>query len=127
MPRIEKLHTPSFVFYPDDRGFYYMKLLEGEEVSLDDISQIREFISEKNEGERRPMLIELGYGSTIAEGVYEYMALNENRFSQADALLISTFAHKITTTYYLRHFKPQRPTRVFNDVFDALKWLKKNA
>jgi hypothetical protein len=125
MPRIEKLHTPSFVFYPDDRGFYYMKLNEGEQVSLDDISQVRQFIKDKNNSEMRPVLIELGYGSTLAEGVYEYMALNENRFSKADALLISTFAHKIATTFYLRHFKPQRPTRVFNDVFDALAWLKK--
>jgi len=125
MPRIEKLHTPSFVFYPDDRGFYYMKLSEGEQVSLEDVYQVRQFIKDKNNSEMRPVLIELGYGSTLAEGVYEYMALNENRFSKADALLISTFAHKISTTFYLRHFKPQRPTRVFNDVFDALAWLKK--
>ena len=102
-----------------------MKLNEGEEVTLDDISQIRKFITDKNEGQRRPVLIELGYGSTIADGVYEYMALNENRFSNADALLISTFAHKISTTFYLRHFKPQRPTRVFQDVFDALNWMEK--
>lgn len=126
MAKIEKLHTSSFVFYPDDRGFYYMKLKEGEQVSVNDITQILGFIREKKNGERRPVLIELGYGSTLAEGVYEFMAHNENRFSTADAILISTFAHKIATTFYLRHFKPQRATRVFNDVFDALAWMEKN-
>jgi hypothetical protein len=125
MARIEKLHTPSFTFHPDSRGFYYMKLKEGEQVSLEDISQILQFIKDKSESERRPVLIELGYGSSMAEGVYEFMAHNEHRFSTADAILISTFAHKIATTFYLRHFKPQRATRVFNDVFDALAWMEK--
>jgi len=125
MPKIEKLHTASFIFYPDDRGFYYMKLKEGEQVSIEDITQILRFIKDKNQGERRPVLIELGYGSSIVEGVYEFMAHNENRFSTADAILISTFAHKISTTFYLRHFKPQRATKVFNDVFDALDWMEK--
>jgi hypothetical protein len=125
MGRLPKLSTNSFRFSPDDRGFYYMKLNEGEEVSLDDISKIYTFISEKCKGERKPVLIELGYGSSLAEGVYEYMADNDNRFSTADAILISTFAHKIATTFYLRHFKPQRPTRVFSDVFDALAWIEK--
>lgn len=119
------LNTKSFKFYADERGFYYMKLKEGEEVALDDVSQIHKFISENHQGKRMPVLIELGYGSSLAEGVYEYMAHNENRFSIADAILISTFAHKIATTFYLRHFKPQRATRVFNDVFDALKWMEK--
>lgn len=125
MGKSVKLTTNSFLFYPDDRGFYYMKLREGEEVSLNDVAQIHEFISEKCDGLQKPVLIELGYGSSLAEGVYEHMAHNENRFSKADAILISTFAHKIATTFYLRHFKPQRPTRVFNDVFDALAWLEK--
>ncbi|HKK38130.1 MAG TPA: hypothetical protein VJ949_01800 [Cryomorphaceae bacterium] len=125
MAKIEKLHTPSFTFYPDTRGFYYLKLKEGEQVSIEDISQILRFIKEKNRGERLPVLIELGYGSSLAEGVYEFMAHNENRFSTADAILISTFAHKIAATFYLRHYKPQRPTRVFNDVFDALAWMEK--
>jgi len=125
MGKSVKLTTKSFRFHPDDRGFYYMKLNEGEEVDLEDISKIYDFISDKCQGEKRPVLIELGYGSSLAEGVYEYMAHNENRFSKADAILISTFAHKIATTFYLRHFKPQRPTRVFNDVFDALAWMDK--
>lgn len=125
MAKIEKLLTSSFTFYPDERGFYYMKLKEGEQVSLKDISQVQQFIKDKSDGERRPVLIELGYGSSMAEGVYEFMAHNENRFSTADAILISTFAHKISTTFYLRHFKPQRATRVFNDVFDALAWMEK--
>jgi len=125
MGKSVKLTTKSFRFHPDDRGFYYMKLNEGEEVDLEDISKIYDFISDKCRGEKRPVLIELGYGSSLAEGVYEYMAHNENRFSKADAILISTFAHKIATTFYLRHFKPQRPTRVFNDVFDALAWMDK--
>ncbi len=102
-----------------------MKLNEGEQVTLDDISQVHSYIKEKNQGELRPVLIELGYGSSLAEGVYEYMAYNDQRFSKADAILISTFAHKIATTFYLRHFKPQRPTRVFNDVFEALAWMEK--
>jgi len=125
MAKIEKLQTTSFTFHPDSRGFYYMKLKEGEQVSIEDISQIRQFIKDRNAGERRPVLIELGYGSSMAEGVYEYMAHNENRFSTADAILISTFAHKIATTFYLRHYKPQRATRVFNDVFEALSWMEK--
>ena len=127
MARPKKLVSNNFRFYLDDRQFYYLKLFDGEEFDLKNLEMVREFIQTEHGGKKRPFLVELAYGSSVSEGVQEYMAYSEERFSTADAMLISTFAHKLMVKFYLRHFKPLRPTRAFQDVFDAFDWIEKEA
>jgi hypothetical protein len=127
MPRPKKLITSSFQFYLDERMFYYLKLSDGEEFTLEDLQEVRRFIEEEHDSKKRPFLVELAYGSTVSDGVQEHMAYAADRYSTADALLISTFAHKLIAKFYLRHFKPTRPTKVFQDVFEALDWIEKEA
>lgn len=123
MPRKSKYTCGSFEFFEDDRGFYYLRTTEGEDIKAEDVVGVNDWIAAHTEGERKPLLIELAYGSTIAHDVQSFLAKGENRFSTADAILISTFAHKLSATFYLRHYKPKLPTRIFSDVFAALDWL----
>lgn len=120
-----KLKESRFEFHRDDRGFYYLRLNEGEEFMPEDISIINSFIIDKHDGAHLPFLIELGYGSTVSTDVQEYLTNGENRHSTADAILISTFAHKLISKFYLRRYKPAKPTKVFNTIFEALEWIEK--
>jgi len=86
--------------------------------------RLNDWVTASLKGEQKPMLIELAYGSTISAGVQSFLAENEHRYSTADAILINTFAHKLMATFYLRHYKPRLPTRVFSDVFQALDWIE---
>ncbi|HKL03012.1 MAG TPA: hypothetical protein VJ911_05025 [Cryomorphaceae bacterium] len=123
MPRPKKLDGDAFQFYLDERAFYYLKLKEGEEFSTDHLKEIVDFVQGEHESQKLPFLIELGFGATVSEGVQEHLANGKERYSIADAILISTFAHRLITKFYKRHFKPTRPTKVFQDVFEALDWI----
>lgn len=124
MPDYRKLKRPAYEFYLDKRNFYYLKLADGHEFQMEDIDTIGQFILEHCAAVKRPTLIELAYGTTVSEGVQEYLSDATYRYSSADAFLISTFAHRLMATFYLRHYKPTNPTRVFQDVFDALDWIE---
>lgn len=121
----QRLQDSNFEFSLDDRGFYYLRLKDGEEFNMKDIVQINDFILKFFNSGRIPFLIEFGYGSTISEGVQEHLTTSANRFSTADAILISTFAHQLIAKFYIRHYKPTKPTKVFNDIFEALEWIEK--
>ena len=121
----QKLQDTNFEFNFDERGFYYLRLKDGEEFNLKDISQIHAFILSNFDSMRKPFLVEFGFGSTISDGVQEHLTTSANRFSTADAILISTFAHQLIAQFYIRHYKPTKPTKVFNDIFEALEWIEK--
>lgn len=119
----KKLIGSVYEFYPDDRGFYYLRLRDGEEFGMVHVSEIQTHIEENLNRKALPFLIELGYGSTIGDDVQEHLVNTDNRFSTADAILISTFAHKLITKFYQRQYKPTKPTKIFNDIFEALEWI----
>jgi len=123
MPRTRKLKGTSYTFYLDDRQFYYLKLYDGENFTAENLKEIRSFIKSDYSEKELPFLIELAYGTTVDDDVQKDLATAANRYSTADAILISTFAHKLLTKFYKRHYKPSKPTKVFQDVFDALDWI----
>lgn len=125
MGRTNKFQGRSFEFSEDARGFYYLRMAEGEDLLEEDVVDLNDWIQANCLGARKPLLFELAYGTTLSPGVQAYFSENRDRFSTADAILISTFAHKLMATFYLRYYKPQLPTRVFNDVFEALDWIEK--
>ncbi len=126
MPRpIKKYRSKAVEFYEDARGFYYLRMFEGVEVTMAEAVRLSEWANREASGEYKPLLVELGYGSSIASGVETFFGQRWHKYSTADAILIGTFAHKVMATFYMRHFKPALPTRVFSDVFDALAWIDK--
>ncbi|MCA1750630.1 MAG: hypothetical protein ABR572_01205 [Cryomorphaceae bacterium] len=128
MAKPKKYISREIEFYEDDRGFYYLRTAEGEDITEEAVVRLNDWLAVHRadlKEDRKPMLIELAYGSTISAGVQSFLADSEHRLSTADAILINTFAHKLMATFYLRHYKPQLPTRVFSDVFQALDWIEK--
>lgn len=120
----QKLEHGHFEFYREDRGFYYLRLKEGEEFNVTDIKNINAFISDNYDGLREPFLIEFGYGSTICEGVQEHLINSVSRFSTADAILISTYAHQLISNFFIRQYKPIKPTEIFESKTEALEWIE---
>ncbi len=45
-------------------------------------------------------------------------------YASAEAYIAANVGHKIIGNVYLRFNKPGRPTRIFNDYDEAIKWLK---
>lgn len=126
MGNSNKLRKDAFEFYKDERNFYYLKLAPGADFSISYLEDIKTYIEDVYSGQVLPFLIELGYQTNVSARVQAHLSKTKYRYSSADAILISTFAHKTMVNFYTRHFKPEK-TRVFNDVFDALDWIEKQA
>lgn len=118
------LKENTFDLSLDRRGFYSLYIREGEEFTTDDYKLLLSHIQNSFEGKKAPFLVELGYGCTFAEGVLETLTTNSNRFSTADALVIRTYAHKLTVQFYIQHFEPPTPTDVFDTEDEAFEWLQ---
>ncbi len=119
----KKIKGGGYEFSRDDRGFYYLNLLSGPNFTVRDVVEIEKYMDAFHQNEPLPFLIELGYGTILSEKVQAIFAYGSHRRSVADAILISTPAHRTTANHYIRQFRPKTPTRVFSDVFDALEWI----
>lgn len=54
------------------------------------------------------------------------LSKNENNpYSKADAFVLNSIAQKILANFYVKINKPERPTKFFNNLDEALIWLKK--
>jgi hypothetical protein len=75
-------------------------------------------------GNKHPILVIYGEYNSFEPGVREYLAGPDvDRVSLAHALVVKGLALKILGNAYLRINKPMRPTRLFTNEHDALKWL----
>ena len=55
----------------------------------------------------------------------EYWAKKEScPYSKADAFMINSLALQLIANFYLSFNKPERPTRMFTNEVEAVKWLK---
>lgn len=43
----------------------------------------------------------------------------------ADAIIIKEFSHQMSSNFFVRFNRPSRPTKLFRNIEDAKKWLKK--
>jgi hypothetical protein len=72
-----------------------------------------------------PILLTFGFGASIDHNVREFAAKSKRRFSLADGLLIENIAHRLLAYFYIKFHKPLIPTSIFNNLDDALVWLRK--
>lgn len=74
---------------------------------------------------KHPVLVVYGKYNTFEQGVREYIASDEvSGVSKADALVIEGLGLRVLGNAYLKINKPARPSRLFNEVQEALKWLE---
>ena len=92
-------------------------------ITLDDIKDVLIWVASL--GDRKYLnLMEGAYNTDIDSLVRDFAAsANENKFTIADAIVISSPSHKMITDFYINKNKPVKPTRVFSDREEAVKWL----
>lgn len=91
------------------------------------ISQGMTFIQEL--GERKYLnLFEFSEGASVDDEARKWAAdENGNRYTIADAMLITSPAQKLVANFYLTYHKPPKPTRFFTKKELAIRWLKKRS
>jgi hypothetical protein len=92
-------------------------------ITIKDIEEVNHWVGSL--GNRQYLnLMEGGYNTDIDSIVREFSASDkENKYTIADAMVISTSAHKLITDFYVKVNRPYKPTRVFTDRNEAIDWL----
>ncbi len=82
-------------------------------------------IGKLTNGILHPILKIPGKYTSVDHDTRDHVAKGDGaRFSISEAFIIESLAHKILASFYIKIYKPQKPTRFFSDVKSAEKWLK---
>jgi hypothetical protein len=106
-----------------DNGIMNIIFKENTLITMEDVSEVMLWVASL--GERKYLnLMEGAYNTDIDSLVREFSASDkENRYTIADAIVISSAAHKMITDFYVNKNKPVKPTRIFSDREQAVNWL----
>ena len=114
----------KFILSYNEYGYYDLSIKDNVEIFIDDIHLIINAQKQLN-GSKIPMLISGGQYSTTNTETLKYISINENMpYSKCAAFIVSSISQKLLANFYLKIYKPQRPTRFFNDKNEAITWLK---
>ena len=93
-------------------------------ILLPDIIAHYDIFKEKYAGQKFLNLYEFEENSEVDDDVRKWASNPDgNNFTIADAFVIQSMAQKMIGNFYLTFHKPVKPTKLFNNVDDALKWL----
>lgn len=107
-----------------DNGIMNVVFGDNGYIDLRDITEVMNWMEEVAHGRMFVNLMEGAYNTDLAPEVREFSASsNQNKYTIADAMVISSDAHKLVTNFYIKFNKPVKPTKIFTDRNKAVEWL----
>ncbi len=107
-----------------DNGLMSVLFKANRYIDLKDIQEVVDWVSKIAKGRQFVNIFEGAYNTDIAPEAREFAAsANENKYTIADAILISSQAHSLVSNFYIKFNKPVKPTKVFTDRNKAIEWL----
>jgi hypothetical protein len=108
-----------------DNSYYKVRVFENQEFTVDDLKNLVA-AQKKNIGLVLPVLVFCENNAMADVLLLSKLSKNENNpYSKADAFVLNSIAQKILANFYVKINKPERPTKFFNNLDEALIWLKK--
>jgi hypothetical protein len=93
-------------------------------IEMSDIDVVLEWVTSLGSERKYINLMEGASNTDIDSEVREFAASStNNKHTIADAMVISSAAHRILTNFYLRFNKPSKPTKIFTERSKAITWL----
>ena len=90
--------------------------------TLEDLKETMDWV--ESLGERKYLNLYEGDFSSADASVRDKIASSdENKFTIADAFVMTNGSDKMIGNFYLQFNKPHKPTRVFEDRNKAIEWL----
>jgi hypothetical protein len=108
-----------------DNSYYKVRVFENQEFTVDDLKNLVA-AQKKNISLVLPVLVFCENNAMADVLLLSKLSKNENNpYSKADAFVLNSIAQKILANFYVKINKPERPTKFFNNLDEALIWLKK--
>lgn len=94
------------------------------DISLSTLVDLTAAIGQIGSGRKLKVIIDIRSFNIISEEAKKYSATAQGQiYTKANAIVIHSLAARLGANFFIRFNKPVTPTRVFNSVEDAEKWL----
>ncbi len=121
---IEKKFTNYTVSLRED-GIVQIDIDHEAEVEVEEVIEGTNYILNALKNHKAPVLFIANEFSIPSKETRDYLAKKESvPYSLADAYVIHSFSQKLVGNFYLKVNKPARPTQIFTNKDEAIKWLK---
>lgn len=125
MDYLDYIDYPKFTFILRKDGIVWYKTKPNVTITIDDILEHYRYFEVKYKGQVFLNIYEFGENSDMDSDVRKWASdPTGNNFTIADAFVINSMAQKLIGNFYLTFHKPVKPTKLFNKLEDAEKWLK---
>ena len=123
---IDEVDLPASIVSLRADGIVQVEMKEIErEISVEDVKAMTAVLEKFGNGKRFPVLILIKRFNPISKEASEYSASEAaGIYTMADAIVISNFAIRIASNFYIKMFKPVRITKMFGSKERAVAWLK---
>jgi hypothetical protein len=123
MDQITEHHKTARMDY-DGNGILVVTINDDIELSLQDIIEHREIAARLTKNEPHCVLAIAGERTQATTEAREYAATNVPVGRIAEAVVIRSLTVRILGNFYLQFHKPGVPTKMFDDRYEAMYWLK---
>ena len=105
-----------------------LEILIGQNMSIElrDVERMIEPIESVTKGQKYPVLLDTGRNNRVSSSARQYIADRFQRFRTAEAIVCTTFYHRLLAQLYMSINKPSNPVKVFANRDDARLWLSEN-
>lgn len=115
---------PKLTFKMRNDGIVHYRIKSGCTLTLTDIMEQYEYFASKYAGKQFLNVYEFEENADIDDNARKWASDPKgNNFTIADAFVIQSMAQKMIGNFYITFHKPVKPTKLFNDLESALKWL----
>ena len=117
-------HHATARFDYDGNGILVVTINDDLELSLQDIIEHREIAARMVENKPHCVLAIAGERTQATSEAREFAASNVPVGRIAEAVVIKSLTVRILGNFYLQFHKPGVPTKMFDDRYEAMQWLK---
>ena len=118
-----RLVTEVFEAHWFERDIFYIRIYADKDISVEDVQQMIDFQTEQQVGRNHYRIIHGEELSQMTKEAREYVQENASQV-KAEAYIISSLAHKILFNLYTKLRRNSNPIKAFDNVEDAISWLK---
>ncbi len=120
----KQIVVPYYLYLRSD-GIMYVRISSEKEETVELVKEMVKKMGEMVNYTQVPMLARHDAFALPGKPNRDHWAKKEScPYSKADAFMIKSVAMQLIANFYLRINKPERPTKMFTDEKEAIKWLK---
>jgi hypothetical protein len=115
--------TPLALFELWENDIVHIQIKPGASISMAEIHIARQIIKEFTNNKEFSLLLDTKTDYNINNDAREFLASRSLYNRKAMAVVVRTFAAKLSVSVFMKFYKLSTPVKIFNTKSNALAWL----